>query len=260
MNRIDMKFDELKNKQEKALIPFITAGDPTIEKTKELILLFEKNGADIVELGIPYSDPLADGTVIVEAGQRSLTGGFKLKKVFDCVKEVRKVSQIPLVFMCYYNSVFGYGRDKFIGSCVECGIDGIIVPDLPFEEREELVPYLKDTNIHLIPMTALTSRDRIPMITKEKTGFVYCVSSMGVTGVRGEFDKGVDSFLDEVRSKSVSPACVGFGIGKKEDVERFKNHADGVIVGSAIVKKIFETNCDFEKVGAFIKELKAATK
>lgn len=260
MGRISEKFNLLKSKGEKALIPYISAGDPSIEKTEELIYTLEKNGADIIELGIPYSDPLADGPVIEAAGHRSLAGGFKLKDVFKCVKNVREKSEIPLIFMCYYNSVFGYGRDKFIENCVEAGIDGLIIPDLPMEEREEIAPFLEGTGIDLIPLVALTSKERIPRITKESKGFVYCVSSLGVTGVRKSFSENVDEFLKKTKESTETPICVGFGIGKKEDVERFKDIADGVIVGSALVKKIFESNCSFEEIGRFIRELKSATR
>ncbi len=260
MNRIENRFCELREKGEKALIPYIMAGDPDIGKTEELVYCIEKAGGDIIEFGIPYSDPLADGPVIEEAGLRSIQKGFKLRDAFDCVKKIRKNSQIPLVFMCYYNTIFGYGAQRFVDACTDADIDGLIVPDLPMEESGELAPLLENTDIALIPLAALTSRDRIPAVTKGARGFVYCVSSMGVTGVRKGFDEHVNEFLSAVKEASPCPACVGFGIGERKDVERFKPYADGVIVGSALVNKIHESCCDFEEISAFIRDLKAGTK
>lgn len=260
MNRIEKKFDELKKKQEKALIPYIVLGEPSVEKTVEIIHTLEKSGADIIELGIPYSDPLADGPVIEAAGLRSIQNGFKLKDAFECVSEIRKISEIPLIFMCYYNTIFGYGKEKFIEQCKQCQIDGIIIPDLPIEEREEIAPDLQETEISLIPLVAVTSKDRIPQITQYAQGFTYCVSSLGVTGERSNFYSGVNEFLTEAKNSTNIPICVGFGISTKSDVERFAQYVDGVIVGSAIVRKIHETNCDFEQISILIKELKSGTK
>jgi tryptophan synthase alpha chain len=256
MNRIDEKFKQLKEENKKALIPYVTAGDPTIEKTEELILAIQAAGADIIEIGIPYSDPLADGPVIEAAGLRSLNNGFKLANVFNCVKNIRKKSEIPLVFMLYYNTIFGYGRERFIAQCVECDIDGLIIPDLPLEEQDEIASYLEGTNIHLIPLLAITSKDRIPAIVQKAKGFIYCVSSLGVTGVRNSFDERVYAFLNDVKKHTDVPTCVGFGIASKEDIERFDNYADGCIVGSALVKKIYETDADINEVAKFIKSLK----
>lgn len=256
MNRIDEKFKVLKQMNKKALIPYVTAGDPTIDKTEELILAIEAAGADIIEIGIPYSDPLADGPVIEAAGLRSLSNGFKLSKVFNCVKNIRVKSQVPLVFMLYYNTIFGYGRQRFIQQCVECGIDGLIIPDLPLEEQNEIETYLEGTHIHLIPLMAVTSKDRIPAIAKKAKGFIYCVSSLGVTGVRTSFDERVYDFLKDVKRHTDLPTCVGFGIASKQDIERFDQYADGCIVGSALVKKIYETNADTNAVANFIKNLK----
>lgn len=260
MNRIEKKFDELKKKDEKALIPYIVLGEPSAKKTVEIIHTLEKSGADMIELGIPYSDPLADGPVIEAAGLRSIQNGFKLKDAFEIVSEVRKTSQIPLIFMCYYNTIFGYGKEKFIKNCKECGIDGLIIPDLPIEEREEIAPDLKETEISLIPLAAVTSKDRIPQITKYAQGFTYCVSSLGVTGERRNFYSGVNEFLTEAKNSTSVPICVGFGISTKADVKQFAQYADGVIVGSAIVRKIYETDCDCKQIGAFIEELKSGTK
>ena len=259
MNRIEKTFEALRQKGEKALIPYISAGDPSIEKTEELIYVIEENGGDIIEIGIPYSDPLADGPVIEAAGLRSLSRGFHLEQAFDCVSRVRRRSQVPLIFMCYYNTIFGYGRERFLDACADCGIDGLIVPDLPLEERGELAPYARERSICLIPLAAVTSQERIPAITKQAEGFVYCVSSLGVTGVRSNFHAHVTEFLQETKQCSPVPVCVGFGIGKKEDVQRFAPYVDGVIVGSALVKKIDETNGDPVQIGALIRELKSGT-
>ena len=183
-NRIDRTLQALKQQGKKALIPFVTAGHGGYDRTEQLVLQMEKAGADIIELGIPYSDPLADGPVIQAAGLRAFAGGFRLEDTFKIVKNVRKNSQIPLVIMVYYSSIIGFGKEKFVELCVDADIDGLIVPDLPYEEYDELKPLLDETNVYMIPLVALTSEDRIPMLVKESKGFVYCVSSLGVTGVR----------------------------------------------------------------------------
>lgn len=260
MNRLEKKFNELKAKNEAALIPFITMGDPSIEKTVDIVLTLEANGGDIIELGIPYSDPLADGPVIEAADERSLAAGFKLGAAFNCVRKIREKTQIPLVFMCYYNTIFGYGSERFINECVSTGIDGIIVPDLPIEERDELAPLLAGTGICLIPLAAVTSKNRILDITKYGEGFVYCVSSLGVTGERSGFYSGIDDFLKAAKASTSVPVCVGFGISKKEDAERFAPLVDGVIVGSAIVRRIHESGCNLDELGEFIRALKAGCK
>lgn len=260
MNRIEKKFKELKARKEGALITYVMCGDPSPEKTEELIFTIEKNEGDIIELGIPYSDPLADGPVIEAAGERSLLAGFKLSDAFNIVRNVRKKSQIPLLFMCYYNTIFGYGRDKFIQECVEIGIDGLIIPDLPMEENAEIIPYLKDTDIALIPLAAVTSHQRTKAIAQSAKGFVYCVSSLGVTGVRTGFHEGVFQFLKEAREVSTVPICVGFGIGKKEDAEKFRDYVDGVIVGSALVKKYYDSGYNLEETGKLIQSLKRGVK
>ena len=188
MNRIDERFKKLKEENKKALIPYICCGDPSVEDSEKLVYALEEAGADIIELGIPYSDPLADGPVIQAAGLRAFAGGFRLEDTFKIVKNVRKNSQIPLVIMVYYSSIIGFGKENFVELCVDADVDGLIVPDLPYEEYDELKPLLDKTNVYMIPLVALTSEDRIPMLVKESKGFVYCVSSLGVTGVRKEFD------------------------------------------------------------------------
>lgn len=256
MNRIDKKFAELKAESKKALIPYICSGDPSAEMTEKLVYTLEEAGADIIELGIPFSDPLADGPVIQAAGLRAFAGGYKVDDTFKIVENVRKKSEIPLVIMVYYSTIFGYGKEKFIENCVKADVDGLIIPDLPYEEYDEIKPLIDETDIYMIPLVGLTSGDRIPMLVKEAKGFVYCVSSMGVTGERKEFDSRVESFVREVKRNTDTPACIGFGISSKEDIERFDDYADGCIVGSAIVRKIFESGCDQEKVREFVKGLR----
>lgn len=256
MNRIDQKFNELKQNNEKALIPYICSGDPSVEATEQLVYALEDAGASIIELGVPYSDPLADGPVIQAAALRSFAGGFRLANVFDIAKRVRKNSQIPLVIMVYYSSIIGFGKEKFIDLCVESDIDGLIIPDLPYEEYDEIKPLIDETDIYMIPLVALTSGDRIPMLVKEAKGFIYCVSSLGVTGVRNEFDSRIDSFVKRVKECTDTPACIGFGISSKADTERFNKICDGCIVGSAIVRKIFDCHMDIDEIKKFVSSLK----
>lgn len=256
MNRIDQKFKKLKSENKKALIPYITIGTPSVEKTEQITIALEKAGADLIELGIPYSDPLADGPVIEESSLWSLNHGFKLAKAFECVKNIRKHSQIPIVFMVYYNTIFGYGKQKFIDECKNCDIDGMIIPDLPLEEYDEIDSYLENTSIELISLVAITSKDRIPTIVKRSKGFIYCISSLGVTGIRSKFSDGVTEFLTEVKQSTDLPTCVGFGISKKEDILKFEPYVDGCVVGSALVKKILETDGDIDSVAEFMKNLR----
>lgn len=256
MNRIEERFNKLKTEGKKAFIPYICAGDPSLEESEKIVYALEEAGADVIELGIPFSDPLADGPVIQAASLRSLGGGFKIRKFFDFVKKVRKNSNVALVAMVYYSTIYGFGKEEFIKLCDESGIDGLIIPDLPYEECDEIDYLIEKTDICLIPLIAITSRDRIPMLVKKAKGFIYCVSSLGVTGERKSFDKKVDDFISEVKKHTDVPACVGFGISKREDVERFDKIADGVIVGSAIVRYIFDNKCDLDKIKGFVAQLK----
>ena len=256
MNRIVEKFAQLKKENKKALIPYICAGDPTLEKTIELVKLLEDAGADVIELGIPYSDPLADGAVIEAAALRALGSGFKIDKFFDTVAEIRKVSDIPLAAMVYFSSIIGYGVEKFVSGCEKSGIDGLIVPDLPYEEYDDLKPYIDKTDMCLVPLIAITSGDRIPKLVEGSKGFIYCVSSLGVTGERASFDERVDNFLADVKAATDTPVCIGFGISRREDVERFDRIADGAIIGSAIVRHIHENIGTPDAITAYIKELK----
>ena len=220
----------------KAFIPFLTAGDPNLEKTEEFILEMERAGADLVEIGIPFSDPIAEGVVIQEADIRSLVAGTTTDKVFDMVLDLRKKTEIPLVFMTYVNPVFHYGYEKFFSRCQEAGIDGIIIPDLPFEEKGELEDIAAAHGVDLISMIAPTSKQRIRDIAREAKGFLYVVSSMGVTGTREEIRTDLGEILKEIRKVTDLPAAVGFGINTPEQAAEIAAVADGVIVGSAIVK------------------------
>jgi tryptophan synthase alpha chain len=255
MNRIERKFDELKKRDKKAFIGFITAGDPTINHTKELVYALEKSGTDIVEIGIPFSDPLADGPVIQNASLRAFQNGIRVKDIMSMVKEVRTNSDIPLVFLVYINTILVYGKEKFIKECIEIGVDGLVIPDLPLEERNEISSLLKDTELALIPLVAPTSKDRIKDIIDGGRGFVYCVSSLGVTGRQSDFHKDVISYLEDVKEKSHLPIAVGFGISSRQDIEDLSPYVDGVIVGSAIVRKIEEGMGDTKIVKEFIKQL-----
>ena len=220
----------------KAFIPFITAGDPSLEKTKEFILEMERAGADLIEVGIPFSDPIAEGIVIQEADIRALAAGTTTDKIFDMMRELREETQIPLVFMTYLNPVFHYGYEKFFSRCQEVGVDGIIIPDLPFEEKGELEEIAAAKGVDVISMIAPTSEERIQNIAKNARGFIYVVSSMGVTGMRSEIKTDLNALLSSIKKATDVPACVGFGIHSPEQAAEVARVADGVIVGSAIVK------------------------
>lgn len=243
----------------KAFIPFITGGDPSLDVTKELIIAMEQAGADLIEIGIPFSDPIAEGVVIQEADERSLAAGTTTDKLFDMVKEVRKTVKIPLVFMTYVNPIFTYGKEKFMKRCVECEMDGIIVPDVPFEERKELLPICEKYGIDLISMIAPTSDERIHAIAKEAKGFLYCVSSLGVTGVRSEIKTDIGAMVSMVKEVTDIPVAVGFGISTPEQAKKMASLSDGAIVGSAIVKIVAQYGKDcVPKVAEYVKKMKTA--
>lgn len=220
----------------KAFIAFITCGDPDLETTAKAVKAAADNGADLIELGIPFSDPTAEGPVIQGANTRALNGGITTDKVFDFVKDIRKDVKIPMVFMTYVNVVFSYGADKFISNCSNAGIDGIILPDLPFEEKEEFSPICDKYDVDLISLIAPTSENRIAMIAKEAKGFLYLVSSLGVTGARAEIKTDLKSIVAVVRENTSTPCAVGFGISTPEQAKSMADISDGAIVGSAIVK------------------------
>lgn len=243
----------------KAFIPFITCGDPDLETTAKIVREAVANGADLIELGIPFSDPTAEGPVIQGANIRALKGGVTTDKVFDLVRELRKDVTIPMVFMTYANVVFSYGADKFISTCKEIGINGLILPDLPYEEKDEFLPQCKKYGVDLISLIAPTSENRIAMIAKEADGFIYLVSSLGVTGTRSEINTDLKSIVDVIRQNSSVPCAIGFGISTPEQAKKMADIADGAIVGSAIIKIIEQYGKDAPKyVGEYVKSMKDA--
>lgn len=223
-------------KDQKAFIAFVTGGDPNLGTTEKLLYAMAKSGADIIEIGIPFSDPIAEGPVIQAASKRALDAGCTTDKLFDLVARVSPNINTPLVFMTYINPIYTYGKDKFMERCTETGIKGIIVPDLPFEEKGELAPSCDKYGIDLISLIAPTSNERITEIAKDADGFIYCVSSLGVTGVRSEITTDVGAMTRLVRQSSDIPCAIGFGISTPEQAAKMAECSDGVIVGSAIVK------------------------
>lgn len=243
----------------KAFIPFITCGDPDLETTAAVVRAAAANGADLIELGIPFSDPTAEGPVIQGANLRALTGGVKTDMIFDLVRGLRKDVSVPMVFMTYANVVYSYGAEKFISTCRDIGIDGMILPDLPFEEKEEFLPLCHKYGVDLISLIAPTSENRIAMIAKEAEGFLYIVSSLGVTGTRSEIKTDIASIVKIVRENTVIPCAVGFGISTPEQAKKMAGLSDGAIVGSAIIKLLEKYGKDAaEPVGAYIKSMKDA--
>lgn len=256
MSRIEKAFEN-----GKAFIAFLTAGDPDLASTRKYVLEMEKAGADLIEIGIPFSDPIAEGPVIQEADLRALSGGVTTDQIFDMVAQLRKETEIPLVFMTYLNPVFHYGYNTFFARCQECGADGIIIPDLPYEEKEEVDSVASQYGITLISMIAPTSQARIERIAKEAKGFIYVVSSMGVTGMRSEIKTDLDSMLKAIKSTTDVPAAVGFGIHTPGQATDIAKKADGVIVGSAVVKLIAQhgQNAD-EEIFSYVKMMKDAVR
>ncbi|MBS6471910.1 MAG: tryptophan synthase subunit alpha [[Eubacterium] siraeum] len=245
----------------KAFIPFITCGDPDLETTAKIVREAVANGADLIELGIPFSDPTAEGPVIQGANIRALKGGVTTDKVFDLVRELRKDVTVPMVFMTYSNVVFSYGADKFISTCKEIGINGLILPDLPYEEKEEFLPQCKKYGVDLISLIAPTSENRIAMIAKEADGFIYLVSSLGVTGTRSEISTDLKSIVDVIRQNTSVPCAIGFGISTPGQAKKMADIADGAIVGSAIIKIIEQYGKDAPKyVGEYVKSMKDAVR
>ena len=241
----------------KAFIPFITCGDPDLETTAAAVRAAVQNGADLIELGIPFSDPTAEGPVIQGANLRALNGGVTTDKVFDLVRNLRRDVVVPIVFMTYANVVFSYGAEAFISTCQEIGIDGLILPDLPYEEKEEFLPLCHRYGVDLISLIAPTSENRIAMIAKEAEGFLYIVSSLGVTGTRSEIKTDLQSIMEVVRQNTDLPCAIGFGISTPEQAKKMANLSDGAIVGSAIIKLLEKHGKDApEHVGAYVKAMK----
>lgn len=259
MNKIDLRFKKLKEENKKALIPFIAMGDKTLSETVEMVKILESAGADIVELGIPFSDPLADGPVIQDAYHRALTSGIKIKDMIKTIKVITSSVNIPIVIMVYYNVVYCKGVDKFIDILGEAGVSGLIVPDVPLEERDELLAACENNNIDLIPLVAPTSKERITKIVENSKGFVYCVSHAGTTGEQKHISSNIKEYLQEVKNNATTPICVGFGISSVETANAVKEYCDGVIIGSAIVKRIGSDDTFEERkkdVYNFVKEIK----
>lgn len=254
MNRIDLAFENLKKNNRKALIPFISCGDPDFRTTVENVFKLESLGADIIEIGIPFSDPLADGPVIQDSYCRALKNGVKVKDIFICGKKVREKSEVPLVIMVYFNLVHSRGVEKFLKESAESGFDGIIVPDIPLEERKELQEKCEKEGLYLIPLVAPTSKERTEKIIEGAKGFVYCVSSNGTTGERSSLNERINEYLATVKENTKAPVCLGFGISSREVVKKVKESCDGVIVGSAIVRRL---NDNREEAFEFIKDLKS---
>ncbi|MBU4343203.1 MAG: tryptophan synthase subunit alpha [Candidatus Omnitrophica bacterium] len=259
MNRIDKKFKELKKRRKKAFVAFIMAGDPSIAITKKLVFELERQGADIIELGVAFSDPLADGPAIQRSSERALKKKVNLDVVCRLVKEIRQKTQIPIAFLTYYNLLYHYGLERFAEKAKSSGVDGVIVPDLPPEESGELRRIAKKKGFSLIHLLAPTSsRQRIKMIANTSTGFIYYVSLTGTTGVRKELPKELSSSLRLIKRLTKKPVCVGFGISTPQQVKAVSRLTDGVIVGSAIIKMI-EKNIGkqrlVENVGKFVRRL-----
>jgi tryptophan synthase alpha chain len=259
MNRIDKKFEVLKGEGRKALITFITAGDPDIETTYDIVLAIEEVGADIIELGIPYSDPLADGPTIQASSQRALNKGVKIPDIMRIVEKIRFKSDIPLVYLVYYNSIFKYGIQKFLKESKDVGIDGLIIPDLPLEERKDILEEADKYGIYLIPLVAPTSKERIKLITENGKGFVYCVSITGVTGAREDIETDIEEYMKTVSQYTNMPKAIGFGISTPEMAKKLKDFSDGIIVGSALVERIakgYNKSEMLQEVKSFVSSLK----
>lgn len=256
MSRIKSAFEN-----GKAFIAFITCGDPDLETTAAAVRAAAENGADCIELGIPFSDPTAEGPVIQGANLRALKGGVTTDKIFDFVREIRRDVKIPLVFMTYANVVFSYGGERFISSCREIGIDGLILPDLPFEEKGDFLPLCHQYGVDLISLIAPTSKDRIAMIAREAEGFLYIVSSLGVTGTRSEITTDLASIVGVVRKNTDIPCAIGFGISTPKQAGKMACISDGVIVGSAIVKLLEQYGKDAPRqIGMYVRSMKEAMK
>lgn len=266
MNRIDAKFKELGERNEPAFIPFITAGDPNLAATKALIVEFDKRGADMIELGIPFSDPIADGPVIQSSYYRALSGGIKLSNVLELVKSVREESEIPIVAMISHSILYKNGCENFIKNAVKAGLDGATIPDLPVEEAEDIIEVGKREEFKIICFIAPTTTDsRMELIAKKSQGFLYYISVVGITGARNELSDDIKKNIQNIKRKTDLPIALGFGISTPEQARMAGKIADGVIVGSAIVREIAkysnqDDNILVDRVGQFVGELVNSTK
>lgn len=245
----------------KAFIPFITCGDPDLETTGRAVRAMQENGADLIELGIPFSDPTAEGPVIQGANIHALSGGVTTDKIFDFVRDLRRDVTVPMVFMTYANVVFSYGIERFVSTCAQIGMDGLILPDVPFEEKEEFDGVCRKYGLDLISLIAPTSHDRIAMIAKEATGFIYIVSSLGVTGMRSEITTDIGAMVKLVKENTDVPCAVGFGISTPEQAAKMAGFSDGAIVGSAIIRLLEKYGKDAAgPVGEYVKSMKDAVR
>lgn len=258
--KIRETFENRKKNGQKALVTYIVSGDYGYETTKENIRAMVKAGADVIEIGIPFSDPIAEGVVIQEASQHSLAGGTTLKGIFQMVKELREeIKETPFVMMMYINTIYRFGTERFFELCNECGVQGVIVPDMPYEEKDEIQPIATAHGVDNVSLVTPTSHDRIAKIAKDAEGFLYCVSSIGVTGTRSEFTTDFDEFFGIIKKNATIPCAVGFGISGPEQAKKMSTYCDGVIVGSAIVKLISKYGEESpEKVYEFTKSLRDA--
>lgn len=250
MNRIEKRLAERKEQNQKAFITYMTAGLPDFTKMKEVIRTQQEAGTDIIELGIPFSDPVADGPIIQAASYKAICQGVNLVKILQAMQEMRADGiTIPVVFMMYYNTILHYGVEKFVDVCIASGVDGLIIPDLPYEEQEEIAAYLTKVNAPiLIQLVAPVSKARIPMILDKARGFVYCVSSMGVTGQAGTFHRSVTEYLETVKAEAKIPVMMGFGIRNAADIAPMKHTIDGAIVGTHFIQLMEESNYDLQVV------------
>ena len=256
MSRIGNAF-----KNGKAFIPFVTGGDPSLDVTEQLIYAMTEAGADLIEIGVPFSDPVAEGVVIQNANERALAAGCTTDKLFDLVAKVRKTGEIPIVLLTYVNPIYTYGKEAFLKKCRECGLDGLIVPDLPYEEKGEILPECEKYGVDLISLVAPTTHERVKLIAREAQGFLYCVSSLGVTGVRSEIRTDIGEMVSLAKSVSGVPCAVGFGISTPEQAKKMAEVSDGAIVGSAIVKIVAEHGADaVPYVADYVKRMKEAVR
>ena len=254
MSKIAKAFEKTK-----AFIPFVTCGDPDLETTAQVVRAMAEAGADLIELGIPFSDPTAEGPVIQGANLRALKAGTTTDKIFDLVRDLRRDVSVPMVFMTYANVVFSYGTERFVSTCEDIGMDGLILPDLPFEEKEEFAPVCRKYGIDLISLVAPTSADRIAMISREAEGFLYIVSSLGVTGTRSEITTDLGAIIQVVRENTSVPCAIGFGISTPEQAKKMAALSDGAIVGSAIIKLLEQFGKDApERIADYVREMKGA--
>lgn len=263
MSRIGKKFKELKKQGKKALIIYITAGYPSLAKTKELILEIEKNKADIIELGIPFSDPLADGPTIQRSSYMALKNGVTLEKIISLVKDIRKKTQIPIVFMTYYNPVLSFGVDRFVKSAKAAGVDGVIIPDLPPEEAKDLIKISRNLDFSdIFLLTPTSTKERVAIICKASSGFIYYVSLTGVTGARRKFPSELKNKISAIKNITKKPVCAGFGVSNAMQAAQMAKFADGVIIGSAVVN-ILHKNLGkkdlVQKIGRFVRGIRNAT-